>query len=118
MLLQTTPQPKNSLNNSDGQCHLITLHQFWEGQAYKNCMAPQSAYVLEGTLFSSTARVGFQPKDQPNHCATGLEYSGPISEVVTLDDPADVTLLYEEPFLVDFGWSSSSLCLSGAAAGS
>jgi hypothetical protein len=72
-----------------------------------------------GTLFSSTARVGIQPKakDHSNHCATGLEYSGPISEVVTLDDPADVTLLYE-PFLVDFGWSSSSLCLSGAAAGS
>jgi len=34
--------------------------------------------------------------------------------VVTLDDPAEVTLLYE-PFLVDSGWSSISLCLSGAA---
>jgi len=103
MLLQTTPQPKNSLNNSDGQCHLITLHQFWEGQAYKQ--GTSIFLCSRGTLFPSTARVGFQPKakGQLNHCATRLEYSGPISEVVTLDDPADVTLLYEEPFLVDFG---------------
>ena len=31
-----------------------------------------------------------------------------------LEEPADVTLLFEL-FLVDFGWSSISLCLSGAA---
>jgi hypothetical protein len=35
-----------------------------------------------------------------------------------LNDPGDVTLLYEELFLVDFGWSFISLCLSGAVAGS
>jgi len=95
-----------------------TLHQFGKGKHTKT--ATSIFLCSRGTLFFSTARVGFQPKakDQLNHCATGLEYSGPISEVVTLDDPADVTLLYEEPFLVDFGWSSSSLCLSVAAAGS
>ena len=63
---------------------------------------------------ASNCRVGVQQKaiDPKNHFATGLEYSGPFSVVVTLDDPADVTLLYEERFV---GWSSISLCLSGAA---
>jgi hypothetical protein len=122
------PSPQKSLNNSDGQCHPITtLHQFG-GRAGLEKTARHltvlkiflSSYVLERHPVSlNCARVGFQPKakGQLNHCATGLEYSGPISEVVTLDDPADVALVYEEPFLVGFGWSSISLCLSGAAAG-
>jgi hypothetical protein len=65
-------------------------------------------------LQTQTARVGLQLKytGLQNHVDTGLEYSGPTSEAVTLDDPADVTLLREEPFV---GCSSISLCLSGAA---
>jgi len=35
-----------------------------------------------------------------------LEYSGPFSVAVMLDDPADVTLLYDERYV---GWSSTSL---------
>ena len=41
-----------------------------------------------------------------------LEYSGPFSVAVMLDDPADVTLLYDERYV---GWSSTSRCLSEAA---
>ena len=96
------------------------LESVWEGQDYKNCKAPKSSYVLEAPCFSQLLEYvsSQKAKDQQNHCTTGLEYSGPISEVVMLNDPGDVTLLYEELFLVDFGWSSISLCLSGAAAGS
>jgi hypothetical protein len=81
----------------------------------KRSRALQSSFYQSSKSFAaSTAWVSLQLEaiGLPNHFDTGLEYSGPISAAVTLDDPADVTLLCEEPFV---GWSSISPCLSGAA---
>jgi len=91
---------------------VISIHHFEKGSSQN----PEGISTSIGSrpCAASNCRVGFQQKaiDRKNHFATGLEYSGPFSVVVTLDDPADVTLLYEERFV---GWSSISLCLSGAA---
>ena len=91
---------------------MISIHHFEKGSSQN----PEGISTSIGSrpCAASNCRVGFQQKaiDLKNHFATGLEYSGPFSVVVTLDDPADVTLLYEERFV---GWSSISLCLSGAA---
>jgi hypothetical protein len=114
------PQKTKSLNNSGGQGHLITMHLFGKDKLTKTARHLNLLGLAILPLISKLrARVCLRPKakDLLDHCATGLEYSGPISEVVTLDDPAEVTLLYDDPFRVDFGWSSISLCLSGPAAG-